>query len=69
MFTTVLMDQLLCAKIKKINKLRAVPWQEDTISPFSPVSLQQMISLFSFISSPPKMVIDLGQREAEGEID
>lgn len=35
---------------------------------FSPVSLWQMISLFSFISSSPMMAIDLGQKE-QREID
>lgn len=35
---------------------------------FPPVSLWQMISLFSFISSSPMMAIDLGQRE-QREID
>lgn len=43
-------------------------YQEDTISPFPHVSLWEMISLFSFISSSPMMVIDLGQRE-QREID
>lgn len=33
-----------------------------------PCEPQQMISLFSFISSPPKMAIDLGQKEAEGKL-
>lgn len=41
---------------------------KETISPFPPVNFWQMISFFSFISSSPKMAIDLGQRE-QREID
>ena len=47
-------------------KTEDFPKEKGTISPFPPVTLQEMISLVSFISSSPMMAIDLGQRGQRG---